>query len=124
MPEGGNIDLGEGVRVTMCGPKQHTQPQVAHALWVKCYDAALEGENPKQSRHAFLLCEDEHFQPRQPRQELSFKQLFGVMGYTSRPKSIITYLRLAQDWQSAPRGPVHANGTRWSEVCGCSCVCV
>ncbi len=116
-----NIDLGEGVRVIATGPKLYGKPQVAHVLWVVCYDATLEGEKPIKSRHAFLLCEDERFQPRQPRQELSITRLGELVGYTSRPNFASIDLRLAQDWQSAPGGPVHAQGTRLGEVSVCSC---
>jgi hypothetical protein len=106
----GNLDLGDGVRVTAAGPDSG---KVAHALWVMCYDAGIEGARPTTSRHVFLLC-DERFQPRQPRQELSLRKLGEVVGYTSGNTASV--VRLEQAWRSSPGGPVHAQGSLFSKA--------
>jgi hypothetical protein len=80
-----------------------------------CYDAVLVGELASLSRYRFLLC-DERFQPHQPRQELSLIRLIERSGCKSKQDSQTADVRLAQDWQSAPGGPVHAQGTRLGEV--------
>ncbi len=118
-PAGGNLDLGQGVRVIATGPKQQAAaPQVAHTLWLKGYDAALEGASSSLSCHLFLLCDHERFQPCQPRYEVGLKQLTRLVGYKNAHSMVKTDLRLAQDWQSAPGGPVHAQGMRLHKVGG------
>jgi hypothetical protein len=117
----GNIDMtGQGVRVTATGPAAWP-PRIAHVLWVEGYDAALEATNPRRSGHVFLLCDDERFQPRQPHHALSLCQLCDLVGYSGKHSICTRDLRLAQSWQSAPGGPMHAAGMPMRDVSACVC---
>jgi hypothetical protein len=116
----GNMDLGDGVRVTATGPKNRDKPQVVNVLWVLSHDALLEGQPVSKSRYVFLLCDDERFQPCQPRQEVGVNQLCRLVGYLGGYSIASADLRLAQTWQSAPGGPVHAQGTRLHKVGECA----
>jgi hypothetical protein len=111
----GSFSLGAGVRVTVAGPRQGAavKSKTIHALWVHGYDAGLDGFHPCQSRHSFLLCDGDSFQPRQPRQMIGSKTLCQEAGFT---KSVTGCIRLAQAWTSAPEGPTHAEGTTLCDV--------
>jgi hypothetical protein len=111
----GSFSLGAGVRVTAAGPRQGAavKSKTIHALWVHGYDAGLDGFHPSQSRHGFLLCDGDSFQPRQPRQMIGSKKLCQEAGFT---KNVTGCVRLAQAWTSAPGGPTHAEGTTLCDV--------